>query len=437
MLVLDEADRLLDLGFKEDLQKILARLPKQRRTGLFSASVSEAVDQIIRVGLRNPFKVAVKVRGTTGEEDKRTPASLQMTYILTPPTHKLLSIKQLLMSLESTPQKTIIYFSTCAGVDYFQYITPLFLQNFAVIPLHGKHPPNVRQRNFNRFANSHTPCILLTTDVAARGLDIPSVDLVIQLDPPSDPKVFIHRCGRAGRAGRRGLSVVLLHPGREEDFVPFLEVRKTPVALYNNDKNFISDTDAINATELIRRAILGDRALHDKAQKAFVSWVRSYSKHQASSIFRIADLDWEALGHAWGLLKLPKMPELKNFTGDKNLGVGIDWDNYSYKDGQREKHRQTVLSETRSSSSNTHQPIKKRAASENIPWSQNLDKKNEREKRRERKRARKERERWEKLTDEEKQKFRETEEMLDQVRQVQQRMGPSAAESEEEFQGFD
>lgn len=74
MLVLDEADRLLDLGFKEDLQKILARLPKQRRTGLFSASVSEAVDQIIRVGLRNPVKVAVKVRGASGMEDKRTPA---------------------------------------------------------------------------------------------------------------------------------------------------------------------------------------------------------------------------------------------------------------------------------------------------------------------------------------------------------------------------
>jgi ATP-dependent RNA helicase DDX55/SPB4 len=74
MLVLDEADRLLDLGFKEDLQKILSRLPKQRRTGLFSASVSEAVDQIIRVGLRNPVKVAVKVRGAPGTEDKRTPA---------------------------------------------------------------------------------------------------------------------------------------------------------------------------------------------------------------------------------------------------------------------------------------------------------------------------------------------------------------------------
>ena len=74
VLVLDEADRLLDMGFKEDLQKILARLPKQRRTGLFSASVSEAVDQIVRVGLRNPVKVAVKVKGAAGVEDKKTPA---------------------------------------------------------------------------------------------------------------------------------------------------------------------------------------------------------------------------------------------------------------------------------------------------------------------------------------------------------------------------
>ncbi len=73
VLVLDEADRLLDLGFSVDLQKILGRLPKQRRTGLFSASVSEAVDQIVRVGLRNPVKIAVKVKGINGGEDRRTP----------------------------------------------------------------------------------------------------------------------------------------------------------------------------------------------------------------------------------------------------------------------------------------------------------------------------------------------------------------------------
>ena len=73
VLVLDEADRLLDLGFKEDLQKILGRLPKQRRTGLFSASVSEAVDQLIRVGLRNSKKIVVKVKGVDGGEDRSTP----------------------------------------------------------------------------------------------------------------------------------------------------------------------------------------------------------------------------------------------------------------------------------------------------------------------------------------------------------------------------
>lgn len=74
VLVLDEADRLLDLGFKEDLQKILGRLPKQRRTGLFSASVSEAVHQLIRVGLRNSKKITVKVKDAGGGEDRRTPS---------------------------------------------------------------------------------------------------------------------------------------------------------------------------------------------------------------------------------------------------------------------------------------------------------------------------------------------------------------------------
>ena len=74
MLVLDEADRLLDMGFKDDLQKILGRLPKQRRTGLFSASVSEAVDSIVRVGLRNPVKIQVRVKGANGELDGKTPS---------------------------------------------------------------------------------------------------------------------------------------------------------------------------------------------------------------------------------------------------------------------------------------------------------------------------------------------------------------------------
>ncbi|EER26575.1 ATP-dependent rRNA helicase spb4, putative [Coccidioides posadasii C735 delta SOWgp] len=453
VLVLDEADRLLDLGFKDDLQKILARLPKQRRTGLFSATVSDAVDQIIRVGLRNPVKIAVKVKGAPGTEEKRTPASLQMTYLLTRPSHKIPAIRQILNSIDNTPQKTILYFSTCAAVDYWSHVLPSLLPEiFVTLPLHGKHPPNVRQKNFSRFTNSVSPSVLLTTDVAARGLDIPLVDLVIQFDPPTDPKAYLHRCGRAGRAGRRGLSVILLCPGREEDYIPFLEVRKTPVSLLESPPVALSDTLATEATSKIRETVLRDRALHDKAQKAFVSWVRSYTKHQASSIFRITDIDWEEAGRAWGLLKLPKMPELQKFSGDRTLGVTLDWDKYSYKDKQREKHRQESLN-----SATTHNPLKRPAPSsssnnDTAPWSKTLEKKSDKEKRRERKRAKKEREHWEKMTEEEKTKSRETRQMLEELRKKNRQelnakshtsssvlSKPQEAEldGESEFEGFD
>ncbi|OJJ44335.1 hypothetical protein ASPZODRAFT_121614 [Penicilliopsis zonata CBS 506.65] len=447
MLILDEADRLLDLGFKEDLQNILKRLPKQRRTGLFSASVSEAVDQIVRVGLRNPVKIVVKVKGGSGAEDKRTPASLQMTYLLTPPTHKLLAIKKILSVVEPTPQKSIVFVSTCAAVDYLSSILPHILgDDFLLIPLHGKHPANVRQKNFNRFINSASS-ILLTTDVASRGLDIPSVDVVIQVDPPSDPKTFIHRCGRAGRAGRRGLSVVLLQPGREEDYISFLEVRKTPVTLFEKPVS-ISEEEAAAATDLSRKAVLADRALHDKGQKAFVSWLRSYSKHQASSIFRVADLDWESLGKGWGLLKLPKMPELRNFTGDRTLGVSLEWDSFAYADKQREKRRKEQLEEAaQAEPKEPSESSAKRKRPENVAWSNNLQNKDKKEKRREQKRVRKEKDRWEKMTEEEKQGVRETEKMLEKVRKKNERerqarlaeaKNDSTADAEgEEFEGFD
>ncbi|KAI9755998.1 MAG: ATP-dependent rRNA helicase spb4 [Chaenotheca gracillima] len=418
VLVLDEADRLLDLGFKEDLQKILARLPKQRRTGLFSASVSEAVGEIIRVGLRNAVKIAVKVKGGKGD-DRRTPNSLQMSYLLTPPAHKLPMLSHLLATLDPTPQKSIIYLSTCAAVDYFQHLIPLILPSdppFTLVPLHGKHPPAVRQKNFIRFCDSVSPSVLLTTDVAARGLDVPSVDLVVQIDPPTDPKVFLHRCGRAGRAGRRGLSVIFLQPGREEDYIPFLGVRNTPVTPFT-PAPAITDDEARTTTAKMRDIARRDRAIHDKGQRAFVSWVRAYSKHQASSIFRVGDLEWTALGHAWALLRLPKMPELKgreHDSGDsRSLGVDIDMKNLAYKDKAREKARQVAASE-RSGAPNgalprTAKPVKG-------AWTQKHEQQATREHRREKKRQRREKERTAKLTPAQREEESRVAELVEQVR---------------------
>ncbi|KAI9811757.1 MAG: ATP-dependent rRNA helicase spb4 [Pycnora praestabilis] len=440
VLVLDEADRLLDLGFKEDLQKILARLPKQRRTGLFSASVSEAVDQIVRVGLRNPVRIAVKVKGAAGGEDRRTPASLRMTYLITPPTHKVPALSNLLSSLSPTPQKTIVYVSTCAAVDYFQHVLPSVLstpnnQSFTLVPLHGKHPPNVRQKNFSRFVNAVTQTILLTTDVAARGLDIPQVDLVVQIDPPSDPKVFLHRCGRAGRAGRKGLSVLFLQPGREEEgYVPFLDVRKTPVIPLSDPEISISDADVENTIATMRNVVLADRALHDKAQRGFVSWVKAYSKHQASSIFRITDLDWQALGMSWGLLRMPKMPELKRWDGDKRLGLYIDFDTYAYKDKAREKMRKEELDAWRNRAPQDVEAItaeKKKRKEDRRAWSAKLDRKDMKEERRDKKQKRRDADRWEKMTPAEKEEESKLQHMIEEVKRRK-----TNEDAEELFEGF-
>ena len=432
VLVLDEADRLLDLGFKDDLTKILARLPKQRRTGLFSASISEAVHQLIRVGLRNPVRIAVKVKGANGLDDKRTPASLQMTYSVTRPSQKFPALGQLLHELDPVPQKTIVYVSTCAAVDYFQtLLLSLLPSEMVLVPLHGKHPSNVRQKNFIKFTNSASPAILLTTDVAARGLDIPAVDLVVQIDPPSDPKAFLHRCGRAGRAGRKGLAVILLHPGREEDYVDFLKVRETPVAPLTAPEIAITNAEAELATSQFRALVSRDRALHDKAQKAFVSWVRSYSKHQASSIFRVSDLDWNELGRAWGLLKLPKMPELKGLDIDRMLGLEIDWDGLAYKDKQRERQRLLDLEEYRDNGPKVKEG-RKRTTSE--AWSANKETKAQREVKRASKLAKREHEKRARMSEEERARLEETERMVEQVRKQQ---AQKRSEDEAEFVGFD
>ncbi len=458
VLVLDEADRLLDLGFKDDLQQIIRRLPKQRRTGLFSASVSEAVDQLIRVGLRNPVRITVKVKSSlsAGAAEIRTPASLSLTYLVMPPNHRLPALRRILTSLSPMPQKTIVYLSTCAAVDYFSTILSTVLpKSIAIITLHGKHPPSVRTKNFTRFVNSLTPTLLLTTDLAARGLDIPAVDLVAQIDPPVDPKSFLHRCGRTGRAGRAGLSILFLNPGREEDYIPFLAVRGTPVVPLTSTPDFasnsleISQAEAAAATADIRRALLHDRALHDRAQRAFVSWVRAYTKHVAASIFRVTDLDWDVLADAWGLLRMPKMPEAKGWKGDRGLGLGVDWDAFAYRDKAKEKKRLEELEEFRRGlrerdtedvqgganylnerQRGSNKRDAKRKAEPAQAWSLKKGQRVERDTRREKKKAKREHTRQMQMTQEEKDRQAQLVSAIQEIRQKN-------SIEEEEFNGFE
>ena len=325
-LILDEADRLLDLGFESTLNTIFSRLPKQRRTGLFSATMSEAINDLIRVGLRNPVKVLVKVTNLENKQQK-TPTLLSIEYMICKPSEKLSQLVGLL--LQEPLLKTIVYFETCAIVDYFyRILTSLpHLKQTKISSLHGKMDHSKRQSSLNIFSTSKS-AIILCTDVAARGLDIPNVDVVIQFSPPQDPKQFSHRCGRTARLDKSGNAIVLL-TSNEDTYIEYLKIKKI----------FMSQRECLVVEDLYPLIVdinKSDREIYDKSLRAFVSWVRSYNEHQASYIFRFKDVDVAQVARMFGLLKLPRMPELKNLKLEYEE---VDVDDISYKDKVREKMR--------------------------------------------------------------------------------------------------
>lgn len=367
-LVLDEADRLLDLGFDNSVKTIIGMLPKQKRAGLFSATISEAVGEIARLGLRNPVKVVVKVG--SGSSEQKTPASLGISYAVTKPNEKIPLLVNNLRNL--TYKKAIIYFPTCIGVTYFYSLVKHILatdvrndgeDDPGIYSLHGKLIPSARKKTLHNFIQSSNQSALFTTDVAARGLDIPEVDLVIQLDPPADPNVFLHRCGRAGRAGRIGRSIAYLLPGLEEGYVPFMVVKK--VHLEEFQVPILPDY-----APMMRPWILEDRGRHDLAIRAYLSYVRFYAKHTATSIFRVQALDYIGIARGYGLLRLPKMPELKVLKPGEVpesgwLGEVVNMDKYSYQDAKREAARQVELAAPFDKKKKTKDVVKK----SNDAWS--------------------------------------------------------------------
>jgi ATP-dependent RNA helicase DDX55/SPB4 len=436
VLVLDEADRLLDLGFSATITSILHMLPKQRRTGLFSATMTEAMGELVRVGLRNPVRVVVKVEtkiaaaGTdTGKTitEKRMPASLDNYFTSDRPEHKTIQMVRILLremyrsSNEQPMRKGVVYFATCAQVNYFyKVLSPLKqLQGIKLYSLHGKQAPTRRSTTFNAFVNA-TPLgaaspdelssVLLCTDVAARGLDLPDLDLVVQFDPPTDPKVFSHRCGRTARAGRRGRAVVMLNQGREEEYVEFLRVRKSPVKPYgyvvehpdstSDARQFEIgqqpdglDVSARDLFESMRTIVRSDRAIYEAGMQAFVSFVQCYRKHEVSFVFRERDLDFGAVAFAFGLLRLPKMPEVDRWRKtceEPHFFVqqeqSVDLRTFAYADKAREQQRIASLAATpASANSDKRKKRKTDAVQAEEAWSNQKDAKERRLVRKEKK----------------------------------------------------
>ncbi|CED82109.1 dead-domain-containing protein [Phaffia rhodozyma] len=449
VLVMDEADRLLDLGFSPTLTKILHHLPKQRRTGLFSATMTEGLSELVRVGLRNPVRIVVKVESrrralpsASGEpsgqqtRERRTPASLKNMYLACKPGQKMETLIRILekerakamngVGLEEPDGqseelvegegacKFIVYMATCAAVDYFYRVLSKHpsLKKFTLFSLHGHLPPASRTTTLDSFSTQTStplsPSVLLCTDVAARGLDLPDVDMVIQYDPPVDPKNFSHRAGRTARAGRKGRALILLGEGREEDYVEFLNLRKIPLQPYpQSTPSLAASSSSTNIPAetspsllALRSILMQDRDLHDRSLKAFVSFLRAYSKHEAAFIFRIGDLDLGGLATDFGLLRMPGGPEVKLWRKkveslkEKEPSDGVvhpvdwkdavvDWDAYSYASKPRETQRLTELEEAKK---NPPKPkVVRPSSTPAVAWSNKLSSKTEKEARKEKK----------------------------------------------------
>ncbi|XP_023030455.1 probable ATP-dependent RNA helicase DDX55 homolog [Leptinotarsa decemlineata] len=372
ILILDEADRLLDLGFQKTINIILSYLPRQRRTGLFSATQTKEVEDLIRAGLRNPVLVSVSAKAT-----QSTPDLLNNYYIVTKNDGKLCTIISFLK--KNKVQKAMLFLPTCAAVDYWSNVFPRIMPSnldLPVLAIHGKM--KAKRKSIMETYRTADKALLLCTDIMARGIDIPEVDWVLQWDPPVSASSFVHRVGRTARQGQQGSALVLLLEN-EEAYVPFIEtnqrVKLEPI------EDLATTEEIEELRDKIRNLQRKDRAIMEKGTQAFVSHIRAYSKHECSLLLKVKELPLGAVAATYGLLQLPKMPEMKNrdlsdFPEISNLNI----DTVPYKDRIREKVRLQKMEQYKETGSwpGYKQKFIKKSSE---PWSVAKQKKDERKER--------------------------------------------------------
>jgi ATP-dependent RNA helicase DeaD len=213
VLVLDEADEMLDMGFAEDLEAILAAVPRERQTALFSATIPRRIATLAGEHLRDPEHV------TIAEEKARrgdVPRVRQVAYVV-PRAQKLASLGRIL-DMEAPPS-ALVFCRTRNEVD--QLAQTLGGRGYRAEALHGGMAQKQRDRVMKGFREGSIE-LLLATDVAARGLDIGHLSHVVNYDVPSSPEAYVHRIGRTGRAGREGVAITLAEP-REERLLRAIE----------------------------------------------------------------------------------------------------------------------------------------------------------------------------------------------------------------------
>jgi ATP-independent RNA helicase DbpA len=210
MVVLDEADRMLDMGFAEDMRVILDALPRARQTAFFSATFPATIDALSRKYQRNPARVTIEAEHSEAPD-------VQQLLLRVEPEQKQRALR---WTLQKYPHEAALVFANLKAT-VAELAELLARAGLSVASLHGDLEQHERDRVMAKFRNASTR-VLIATDVAARGIDVENLELVINYDLPTQPEIYVHRIGRTGRAGKTGIAVSLAGP-REKSKVQSIE----------------------------------------------------------------------------------------------------------------------------------------------------------------------------------------------------------------------
>ncbi|TSL04253.1 putative ATP-dependent RNA helicase DDX10 [Bagarius yarrelli] len=297
MLVLDEADRILDMGFADTLNAIVENLPKTRQTLLFSATQTKSVKDLARLSLKNPEYVWVHEQAKFS-----TPATLEQSYVVCNLHEK---VNMLFSFLRSHLQKKII-------VQYLFRVFCRLRPGISVLALHGKQQQMKRVEVYNDFVRKKA-AVLFATDIAARGLDFPAVNWVLQFDCPEDANTYIHRVGRTARYKEGGEALLILLPSEEKGMIAQLQEKKVPI-----NKIQVNPEKLICVRQKLEAFLAQEKEQKERAQRCFVSYLRSIFLMKNKDVFDVFQLKLPEYATSLGLAVPPRVRFLNKAQKQKD-----------------------------------------------------------------------------------------------------------------------